>query len=155
MKDLKITNLLKEKHINLSLKGRDKPALIAELADFICKTGTLRDKKSLLKALTERENLGSTGIGGGVAIPHIKYKGVKKFILVFARKNEGIDFKALDGEDTYLFFALISPIQEVGSHLKILAEISRLVRDKFIVDQLKSAKSAKEALKIISINDKI
>jgi fructose-specific phosphotransferase system IIA component len=151
-KDLKISGLLKEKLVNLELKGKNKPDLLEELVNFIAKAAKVRNKKTLLKVIKERESLGSTGIGGGIAIPHIKYKGAKKFVLAFARKKEGIDFKALDGEKTYLFFVLISPAEQVGSHLKILAEISRLVRDKFIVEQLKNAKSAKDVLKIVSLS---
>ncbi|MFA6349789.1 MAG: PTS sugar transporter subunit IIA [Candidatus Omnitrophota bacterium] len=151
-KDLKLNGLLKEKLINLALKENNKSALLEELVNFIAKAADLKNKKSLLKIMEERESLGSTGIGSGIAIPHIKYKGAKKFVLAFARKKEGIDFKALDGEKTYLFFILISPAEQVGSHLKILAEISRLVRDKFIVDQLKNAKDAKEVLKIVSLS---
>jgi PTS system nitrogen regulatory IIA component len=101
--------------------------------------------------MLERERLGSTGIGGGIAIPHAKSKAVAGFILVFARIIGGMDFGALDGEKTYLFFALASPEEEVGGHLKILAEISRLVKDKFIVEKLKKVKDAKEVLKIISL----
>lgn len=151
-KDLKISGLLKERLVNLELKGKNKPDLLEELVNFIAKAARVRNKKTLLKVIKERESLGSTGIGGGIAIPHIKYKGAKKFVLAFARKKEGIDFKALDGEKTYLFFVLISPAEQVGSHLKILAEISRLVRDKFIVEQLKNAKSAKDILKIVSLS---
>lgn len=151
-KDLKISGLLKERLVNLELKGKNKPDLLEELVNFIAKAAKVRNKKTLLKVIKERESLGSTGIGGGIAIPHIKYKGAKKFVLAFARKKEGIDFKALDGEKTYLFFVLISPAEQVGSHLKILAEISRLVRDKFIVEQLKNAKSAKDVLKIVSLS---
>ena len=151
-KDLKISGLLKERLVNSELKGKNKPDLLEELVNFIAKAARVRNKKTLLKVIKERESLGSTGIGGGIAIPHIKYKGAKKFVLAFARKKEGIDFKALDGEKTYLFFVLISPAEQVGSHLKILAEISRLVRDKFIVEQLKNAKSAKDVLKIVSLS---
>ncbi|MCX5711487.1 MAG: PTS sugar transporter subunit IIA [Candidatus Omnitrophica bacterium] len=151
-KDLKLSGLLKEKLINLELKTNNKPDLLEELVNFIAKAAKVKNKKTLLKIVKERESLGSTGIGGGIALPHIKYKDAKKFVLAFARKKEGIDFKALDGEKTYLFFVLISPAEQVGSHLKILAEISRLVRDKFIVDQLKSAKNAKEVLKIVSLS---
>ncbi len=151
-KDLKISGLLKEKLINLELKENNKSDLLEELVNFIAKVAKVKNKKTLLKIVKKRESLGSTGIGAGIAIPHIKYKGAKKFVLAFARKKEGIDFKALDGEKTYLFFVLISPAEQVGSHLKILAEISRLVRDKFIVEQLKSAKNAKEVLKIVSLS---
>lgn len=149
-KEIKLSGLLKEKFINLELKGKNKKQVIAELVELIANSKKVKDKKALFKTIINREKLGSTGIGGGVAIPHAKCKGVKDFVLVFARKNEGIDFEALDGEVTFLFFALASPEKEVGGHLKILSEISRLVKDKFIVEQLKKAADKKKILKIVS-----
>lgn len=149
-KEINLTNLLKEKFINLKLDGSDKKGVITELAAIIAQSNNLKNKKTFFNAIVEREGLGSTGIGNGVAIPHAKTATAKKFVLGFARKDEGIDFGALDGEKTYLFFILASPKEEVGGHLKILAEISRLVKDKFIVDLLRRAKDKKEVLKIIS-----
>jgi len=150
-KAISLANLLKEKFISLELEGKNKAEVIKNLVDLIADSGKLKNKKAFLRAAMERERLGSTGIGSGVAIPHAKSKHVRGFVLVFARKNEGIDFGALDGEKTYLFFALASPEHEVGGHLKILAEISRLVKDKFIIYRLKKAKDKKEILKIISL----
>ncbi|MCX5694971.1 MAG: PTS sugar transporter subunit IIA [Candidatus Omnitrophica bacterium] len=149
-KEIKLSNLLKEKLVNLDLKGKNKKQIIAELVELIAKSGKLNNKKAFFKIIVNREKLGSTGIGNGVAIPHGRSKEIRDFVLVFARKSEGIDFGALDGEKTYLFFALASPEAEVGGHLKILAEISRLFKDKFIVDLLKKAEDKPKVLKIIS-----
>jgi PTS system nitrogen regulatory IIA component len=150
-KSIKLVNLVNEKNICLELKGKNKKVLLEELVDFMARSsGKIRDKKSFLTVLVKREKLGSTGIGGGVAIPHAKSPKVKDFLLVFARHSAGVDFGALDGEKTYLFFALVSPENNVGGHLKILSEISRLVKDKFIVDLLKKAESKKDVLKVIS-----
>jgi len=149
-KAIKLSKLLKGKFINLKLKSSEKKKAIAELVEFVALSKKLKSKKAFLDAIVEREELGSTGIGNGVAIPHAKTKVAKDFILAFARKDEGIDFGALDGEKTFLFFILASPKEEVGMHLKILAEISRIVKDKFIVDLLRRAKDQKEILKIIS-----
>jgi fructose-specific phosphotransferase system IIA component len=153
-KDIRLSGLLKEKGIDLELKAKNKKEVITTLVDLIANSGKLNNKKAFFKAILERERLGSTGLGGGVAIPHAKSKAAKGFILAFARKDQGIDFGALDGEKTYLFFALASPEDEIGGHLKILAEISRLVKDKFIVHRLKKAKDKKEILKVISLHDK-
>jgi len=153
-KEVKLLNILKEKFINLCLESVNKDDVIAELVDIIAQSKKLKNKKAFLKAILEREKLGSTGIGSGVAIPHSKTKFTSDFIIAFARKDEGIDFGALDGEKTYLFFLLASPENEIGGHLKILAEISRLVKDKFIVDLLRHAKDKKEILKIIKSAEK-
>lgn len=150
VKEIKVTTLLKEKYINLNLKGKDKRQILAELIELVAQSPKLGNKRAVYRGLLEREKLGSTGIGNGVAIPHSKSEWVENFILAFARKNEGIDFGALDGEKTYLFFFLASPKEEVGQHLKILSEISRLMKDKFIVELLKKAKDRKEVLKIIN-----
>lgn len=149
-KEIKLSKLLTAKLIDLDLKGKNKKQIIAELVDLIAKSGKLKNKKAFFKVIMGREKLGSTGVGGGIAIPHGKSGDVKDFILVFARKTEGIDFGALDGEKTYLFFALASPAEDVGDHLKILAEISRITRDKFTVDQLKRIEDRFSALKVIS-----
>jgi PTS system fructose-specific IIA component/PTS system nitrogen regulatory IIA component len=153
-KDIMLTGLLKERFIDLELQGKDKNEIIYNLVELIAASKKLKNKKAFFKTVLERERLGSTGIGGGVAIPHAKAKTAGGFILVFARIDGGIDFGALDGEKTYLFFALASPDKEVGGHLKILAEISRLVKDKFIVERLKKARDKKEVLKIISMHAK-
>jgi fructose-specific phosphotransferase system IIA component len=148
--EITLSRLLKEKFVNLELQGNDKSEVITELVDLVAKSGKIQNKKACARSVLEREKLGSTGIGNGVAIPHARSKSVRDFILAFARKDDGIDFGALDGEKTYLFFTLASPEDEVGGHLKILAEISRLVKDKFIVDLLRRAKNKKEILKIVS-----
>jgi fructose PTS system EIIBC or EIIC component len=153
-KAIKLSDLLNERFINLDLKGKTKKEIITELVDLISGSKKLKNKKALFEAILQREALGSTGIGDGIAIPHAKTKVTKGFILAFGRAAGGIDFGALDGEKTSLFFILASPEEEVGSHLKVLADISHLVKDKFIVSLLKKAKDKKEILKIISHADK-
>jgi len=148
--DIKLPDLLKEKYIELDLKEKEKTKLITELVDIVVKPSRIKDGKALFKAILEREKLGSTAIGNGIAVPHVKIKGIKKPLLILGRSAEGVDFDSLDGEKTYLFFMLISPQEEVGLHLKILAKISHLVRDKFIVERLKKIKDKHEIFEIIS-----
>jgi len=150
VKDLALSDILKKRFIELALNGKDKEEMLSELADLISKSAKLKNKKSLLNALLEREELGSTAIGNGVAIPHAKIDDIKEPILAFGRAHEGVDFNSLDGEKTYLFFVLISPKEEVGRHLKILARISHIIKDKFTVGLFKKAKDADEILKILS-----
>jgi len=153
--EVDLTTLLKEKLIQLELKGNDKSAILEELVEIAGRSKRLVNKKAFLKAMIEREALGSTGIGNGVAVPHGKIKQAKDFVLVFGRKTSGVDFGALDGEKTYLFFSLASPEEKVGFHLKILSEISRMVKDKFVVEQLKKARDKKEIIKIVTDFKKI
>ncbi len=149
-RDIKLPDLLKEKYIELDLKEKEKTKLIAELVDIVVKPSRIKDGEFLFKAILEREKLGSTAIGNGVAIPHVKIKGVKKPLLILGRSAEGVDFDSLDGEKTYLFFMLISSQEEVGLHLKILAKISHLVKDKFVVERLKKVKDKHYIFEIIS-----
>ncbi len=152
--EIKLSKLLKEKYINLELKQNTKRQLLVELVDFAAKAAGLKDKRTLSNAILKRERLGSTGIGAGVAIPHAKSDKIPGFILVFARHNQGLDFGSLDGEKTYIFFMLASPQAEVGAHLKALSETTKFVKDKFIVEKLKKAKTKKEILSIVSIYEK-
>lgn len=152
--DVKLTQFLKEKCVGLEIRADSKKRVIAELVELIAKSGKLKDKKVFLSAVLKREKLGSTGIGNGIAMPHAKSAAVRDFTLAFARAPEGIDFGALDGEKTFVFFLLASPEKEVGLHLKMLAKISHLVKDKFIIENLIKAKSSKEILKIISLYGK-
>lgn len=150
VKDIKICELLKDKYIELNLKEKDKTKLIAELVDLVRESRKIKNKKAIFEAIVEREKLGSTAIGNGVAIPHAKIKGIEKLILILGRSTEGVNFNSLDGEKTYLFFMLISPKEEVGSHLKILARISHVIKDKFTVERLKKIKIKAEVFPIIS-----
>ncbi len=152
--ELKISKILKEKYIKLDLKQNSKNKVILELVTLLAESGKLKDVKGFANTIIKREKLGSTGIGNGVAIPHSKSDKISDFVLTFARHDAGIDFGALDGENTFIFFMLASPEKNVGGHLKILADISRLVKDKFVVELLKKAKDKKEVLKIISTYEK-
>ena len=152
--NIKLSSLLKESSVELNLEGRSKADIISELVDIACKSGGIRNRKALADALAEREKLGSTAIGNGVAVPHAKIDGVKQAVLVFGRSGEGVDFNSLDGEKTHLFFMLISPKDDRGAHLKILAKISHLIKDRFMVGLFKKAKSKKEALSIIATLEK-
>ena len=154
VRDVKIASLLKEKYIYLDFNEKDKKKILTKMVDLVSLSGKIKDKKAFLNALIKREKLGSTGIGNGVAIPHSKSERVTDFVLAFGRQSSGIDFGALDGEKTYLFFMLASPEDNVGGHLKFLADISRLVKDKFIVERLKAAKDKKEIIKILETFEK-
>ena len=100
-----------------------------------------------------REALGSTAIGQGVGIPHAKSECVNKLVAGFGISQKGVDFDSLDGEKVYIFFLLIAPIDSAGPHLKALARISRLLKDKYFRDSLKECKDEKSILKIILQED--
>lgn len=148
---MNVYEMLDKKAVTTELTSKDKPEALSELVELLVSSGTIKeaDKDLILGKLKEREVLGSTGIGKGVAIPHAKSKRVKKMIAAFGISKQGMDFKSLDGEPTHIFFLLLAPGETPGPHLKALAKISRMLDDKFVRDRLRSAKSDQDILKII------
>jgi len=148
---MNISELLDVKAVSVEICAKDKKEAIAEMAELLVASGSIKkaEKADIVKKLQERENLGSTGIGKGVAIPHAKCPKVKKMSAAFGISKEGVDFRSLDGEPTYIFFLLVAPGETPGPHLKALARISRLLDDKFVRDRLKTAGSSQDIMKTI------
>ncbi|MFH1395617.1 MAG: PTS sugar transporter subunit IIA [Candidatus Omnitrophota bacterium] len=148
---MNIMDLLSKDAIAINLESQEKSKVLSELVDLLVVSGDVKKvgKNEILKRLQEREMLGSTGIGKGVAIPHAKCPKIKKMIAAFGVSKTGLDFKSLDGEPTHIFFLLIAPGETPGPHLKALAKISRLLDDKFIRDRLLAVKNPQDVLKII------
>ena len=126
--------------IKTSLPGGSKRALLQQLATLASqRLGT--DAAPILASLNEREQLGSTGFGHGVAIPHGKVEGLKTIYCLFARLAEPLDYKAIDGRPVDLVFLLLSPMDAGADHLKALASISRVTRDAGTLERLRGARS--------------
>ena len=152
---MKIMDFLRKKAVAVELKSKDKEGVIRELLALLVKTGEVRprDREALLKVLLERESLGSTGIGLGIGIPHGKSQAIKSLIGACGISKEGVDFDSLDGEPVYIFFLLMAAQESAGPHLKALARISRLLKDKYFRDMLRNARSEKELINIITKED--
>ena len=150
---MKIMEFLNKKAIAMSLKAGDKEGVIRELVDLLAKAGEIRNKEELVKTLLARESLGSTGIGQGIGIPHAKSQGVKELVAAFGVSQKGVNFDSLDGEPVYIFFLLLAPEESAGPHLKALARISRMLKDKYFRELLRKAKDEKEVLRIIQEED--
>ncbi|MBU1084654.1 MAG: PTS sugar transporter subunit IIA [Candidatus Omnitrophota bacterium] len=148
---MKIIELLDKEAVSVDIQSKDKDSVLSEIVGLLVSSGTVKksDNEEILRRLKERESLGSTGIGKGVAIPHAKCPKVKKMTAAFGISKNGVDFKSLDGEPTYIFFLLVAPGETPGPHLKALARISRLLDDKFVRDRLRAAGNAKDLLKVI------
>jgi len=148
-------DFLNEKAISIALKAENKKGVIQELTDLLIAAGELKPKMrdTVVKTLLNREVLGSTGIGQGVAIPHGKCEYVKKLVGAFGISDKGVNFDSLDGEPAYIFFLLLAPVESSGPHLKALARISKLLKDKYFRDSLKNAGNEKNLLKIIKEED--
>ena len=126
---MKILDIINEDLIKPDLSATSKEEALTELASLIATKEGL-DEEKIVGVLREREKLGSTGIGDGIAIPHGKLKGLKKLVASFGRSKKDIDFQSIDGKPTHLFFLLMAPENTAGVHLKALARISRLLKDK-------------------------
>ena len=150
---MKIIDFLNEKAVIANMKSLNKESAIRELVDILARAEGIRNKEDLMKVLLNRETLGSTGIGQGVGIPHGKTNTVKKLVAAFGICHEGINFDALDGEPVYLLFLLVAPEDSAGPHLKGLARISRLLKDKYFRESLKALTDEKAILKLIKEED--
>ena len=135
------------------IKATDKEGVIRELVDALAKAEDIKNREELVKALLTRESLGSTGIGQGIGIPHAKTQSVKNLVSAFGLSHKGVCFDSLDGEPVHIFFLLIAPEESAGPHLKALARISRMLKDKYFRELLRKAKSESEILQIIQDED--
>ena len=126
---MKIVDYLTENDVLSRLHATSREDVIKEMVDHLKESGKITNADELVKILLERELLGSTGIGHGVAIPHGRLSGLDEILLVFGRSPEGIDFDAHDGKPVNLFFLLVAPEDSAGLHLKTLAKISRIVKN--------------------------
>ncbi len=149
---MKILDVLDKNNIIINLKAKDKKGVLNELAAPVSQfTGT--DHEALFKVLMERERLGSTGIGGGIGIPHGKLRDLKELTLGFGLSREGVDFESMDGGPTHIFFLLLTPENSAGLHLKLLARISRLLKDEEFKNRLIQSENSEEVISVIEAQD--
>jgi len=146
---MKIIDFLKAGAIIPDLKASDKEELIKELVSLLEEKGEITDQEKVGNLLLEREKLGSTGIGQGIAIPHAKTDQVKQIVIAFGLSQKGLNFESLDEEPVYIIFLVLAPIDATGIHLKVLAKIARLLKDKVFRNSLKSCKDTKEIFRVI------
>jgi len=152
---MKISEFLNKKAVKVDLEAKDKKSVISDMVDLIASSGEIKSKEKdeIVKVLMDRELLGSTGIGQGIGIPHAKSKIIKHLTGAVAISKKGVDFDSLDGELAHIFFLLLAPQGSAGPHLKALARISRLLKDKYFRDLLKNATNEKELINIILKED--
>ncbi len=150
---MKLTDILDKGFIIPDLKAETKRTALEELISVFTVRYPETDKAEFLRVLLERERLGSTGIGFGVAIPHGKVKKLDQMVVSFGRSDKGIDFDSVDSQKVHLLFLLVAPESSTGFHLKALAQISRLLKDRETRERLLQAQSENEIFDIISEND--
>jgi PTS system nitrogen regulatory IIA component len=149
---MKIVEFLRADAVIANLTGQTGPAVLAELCRPLSTSQKL-DPQRLVDTLLDREKLGSTGIGEGVAIPHGKVPGLPGLMASFGRSVQGIDFRAIDGRPTHLFFTLFAPENSAGAHLKALARISRIFKNAAFREAIMKAPTAQDVYRLIEAED--
>lgn len=145
---MRLSELFSADSIVLDLEPCGKEELLRNILENLDSRKLIRDFEDVLHDIVERENVMSTGIGNGVAIPHAYTNGVDQLVAGFFRTREGIDFAALDGKDVDLFFIILGPKASRRNHIKVLAKISRLLNHEDFRAGLRSAQSSREVLDI-------
>ena len=149
---MKILDVLSKEAICIDLKAKDKKGVLDELVTPIVPL-TGNSQEELVKVLMERERLGSTGIGGGIGIPHGKLRDLDQLVLGFGLSRRGANFESMDNRPTHIFFLLLTPESSAGLHLKLLARISRLLKNEDFKSQLMQATRPEEIIDIIREKD--
>ncbi len=149
----RIKDLLQDDLILEEIRATDKIGVIREFAAHLKHAGKVSDEEELVRVLVEREALGSTGIGDGIAIPHGKLGIIGDVIVAFGRSRSGVDFQTLDCKPAFLFFLLVTPADKTGDHLKTLARISRILKNPVLRDNLRHAAHRRELQKLICEED--
>ena len=146
-----ILKYLDKKDIVFKIKGKSKKSILTFFVDHLIATKKIDKKyrKEIIKALLQREEMGSTAIGGGVALPHVRLEIVKRVILCVGISSKGVNFDSLDGEPVYIIVLLLSPQKEAGLHLKILALLARILKDKYFIQRLKETSEPEEVISLL------
>jgi mannitol/fructose-specific phosphotransferase system IIA component (Ntr-type) len=152
---MKFSDFVSTKSICADLNSEDKESVIAELVDSLLEAGDIKaaDRDDIIKAIMKREELGSTGIGRGIAVPHTKHPSVNKLVGTVGVSSGGVEFESLDGEKVQLFFLLVSPPDRPGDHLRALENISRQLRDETFCRFLKQSKNADDIVQLLEEAD--
>jgi PTS system nitrogen regulatory IIA component len=148
---MKLKNVLNKDVIIMSLKGENKQEVIEEMLDLLIKTGRVSNRDQALSDLLAREQKMSTGIQYGVAIPHAKTTAVTELTACIGLKREGVDFQALDGQPSTIFFMTLSPVDRTGPHVQFLAEISMVVKTESARKKMLEAQTPQEILSVFGL----
>ena len=150
---MRILDLVPPEAVVDGLRSETKEGVLCELSEAVCRLMPSLSPERLAAILMEREALGSTGIGEGVAIPHGKVPGIDRLVALFGRSREGVQFSSLDGKPARLFFLVVAPENSAGMHLKALARISRLLKDERFRRKLLAAEGADGLLQALREED--
>ena len=150
---MKILDYIKEEWVIPDLQGKDKRSILKELSSALVKPCQATSEEELVQVLLDREKLGSTGIGEGIALPHGRLKKLKQFFISFGRSIKGVEFDSIDGKPSHLFFLVMAPENSAVENLKLLGRIVALLKDVSFKKRLMEAQTQKEVFQIISEED--
>jgi len=145
-----LLDVLGEQWVRVGLAGEDKEEVLEELVDALVRANQVTDREAALTALLERERLGTTGIGGGVAIPHGKHESIATLTAALGTSPNGIEWEAADGEPVYLVFLVLAEANNPGPHVQLLADIARLLKTPGLRQRLVAADSPDDVMRLIS-----
>ncbi len=146
---MRICSFLKTEQVLLNLKAEDKPSILQELVSFLKENGIIKDDKKVLEELSKREELGSTALSRGIALPHALLPSLKSPVLALGLSQKGVDFGDKEGKPTHVFFVLLVNNEDPGKQLKILAHVCRLIKETDFVSKIKKIRSAGDACHIL------
>jgi PTS system nitrogen regulatory IIA component len=146
---MKLTDSLVRDACLVDMHGDTKPEILAELADSLAGAVPALGRGQLREMLVEREKLGTTAMGDGIAIPHARIESLDRVLAVFGLSRAGVDFDSLDGKPTHLFFLLVAPGREGSAHLLLLARLSRLLGTEAFRTRLRNVQSTDELFRAI------
>lgn len=151
---MSLEQMLKKEYLNGNLQAKNKTEALNELSEIVIKGSLNLNKLNIYDALLQREKLGSTGIGDGVAIPHGKISSLEQVIVAFGRSKNGVAFDSIDGKPVHIFFLLLAPENSTSQHLKTLAKICRMLKTDNFRQRLLDAESTSDLYEIIMEEDK-
>lgn len=147
---MSLVEKLSQERIRIGISGASKAEILQAMIDVLVSQGVVSSPANLLAEFLEREAKGSTGIGNGIAIPHVRSEQVVDLEYVFANSPEGVDFESLDGEPVHILFLMVAPAGSHGIHIKALARISRILNDALVRSRLRKASTPGEVLRLIA-----
>jgi fructose-specific phosphotransferase system IIA component len=146
---MRLTDVLKEDYVNISLSGLNRDECIKELIDILANAQSINNADKIFEAVLEREKIMTTGVGNNIAIPHCKHSDIPNFAVCLGIQQKGVDFQSIDKKDVMIIFLLVGPENNPGLHIKLLSRISRLMSNEELREQLLRCKSNKEAYDLI------
>lgn len=152
---MKLSDFVVPEAIIADLQASTKEAAIREIVEKLAEAGYIpqKEKEEVIKAVMKREELGSTGIGHGVALPHTRHASVKRPVGSIAVSHHGVEFDSIDGEPVYIIFLVVSPIDRPGDHLRALDRASRQLRDEMFRRFLRQAKTVQDIVELLEEAD--